>query len=174
VRAIAEMNLLIRACMELPVGLQLTSDPFREGWELVQREDAGELKKRMRTSGRNLIKIGDGILKIGLGDTSQEAIDCALKRALRMISERIPAVEVGEIRLTPYPWFCLARVTAFPYWIQQNSASLVPDRATLGAAAPRRGRPPRQADALDSAFASAIPRLTQELISSPGVQDDSR
>ncbi len=173
-RTIAEMNLLIRACMELPVGLHLTTDPFREGWELVQREDAGELKKRMRTSGRNLIRIGDGIQKSGLGDTSQEAIDRALQRALRMISERIPAVEVGQVSLTQYPWFCLARVTAIPYWIQQSSASLVPDRATLVAAARRRGRPPRQADALDSPFAGAIPRLTQELISYQGVQNDPR
>jgi hypothetical protein len=158
VRTIAEMNLLIRACVELPIGLQLTKHQFREGWKVVQPEDAGELKKWMRTSGRNFIKIGDGILKIGLGDTSEEAIERALQRALRMISEHIPAVEVGEIRLRRYPWFCLARVTALPYWIQQSSASPVPDRATLLAPALRRGRPRRQAVALDSQFASAIPR----------------
>jgi hypothetical protein len=107
VRTIAEMNLLIRACMELPAGLRLTTDQFREGWELVQPEDAGELKRRMRKSERSLIRIGDGILKSGLGDTSQEAVNCALKRALRMIGECIPAVEVGEINLTRYPWFCV-------------------------------------------------------------------
>jgi len=174
VRTIVEMNLLIRACMELPVGLQLTTDQFREGWELVQPEDAGELKRRMRKSERNLIRIGDGILKGGLGDTSREAINCAIKRALRMINERIAVVEVGEIKLTRYPWFCLARVTVFPFWIQLSSASEVPDRATLLAPAPRRGRPPCRADALDSQFAGAIPGLTQELISSPGVQNDSR
>jgi len=174
VRTISEMKLLIRARMELPVGLQLTTDQFPDGWELVEPKEAGELKKRMRTRGRNLIRIGDGIVKSGLGDTWQEAIDCALKRALRMIREPISAVEVGEIRLTRYPWFCLARVTAFPYWIQQSSASPAPDRATLLAPAPRRGRPPRQADALDSHFASAIPRLARELISSQGVQNDSR
>jgi hypothetical protein len=82
-------------------------------------------------------------------------------------------VEVGEIKLTRYPWFCLARVTVFPYWIQQSSASEMPDRATLLMPLRRRGRP-RQAYALDSPFVRAIPRLTQELISSPGVQNDSR
>jgi hypothetical protein len=174
VRTIAEMNLLIRACMELPAGLQLTTDQYRDGWELLQPEQAGELKRRMRTGERNLIRIGDGILKSGIGDTSQEAINCALKRALRMISERIPAVEVGEIKLMRYPWFRLARVTVFPYWIQQSSAAAVPDRATLLAPEPRRGPTPRQADALDSQFASAIPHLTQQLISSQGVQNDSR
>ena len=44
-RTIAEMNMLIRAWMELPAGLQLTTDQFREGWEIVQPEEAGELKK---------------------------------------------------------------------------------------------------------------------------------
>lgn len=164
-RTIAEMNLLVRARMELPDGLELATDQFREGWESVQSDDAGRLKKKMRASGWNFIKIGDGILKSGIGDTSQEAIAGALKHALRMISEHFPAVEVGDIRLTRYPWFCLARVTVFPYWIQQSSATAVPDRATLLASTPRRGRP-RQADALDMKSASGIPHLTQALISS--------
>ena len=63
---IAETDLLIRACMDLRVGRQLTTDQFRERWELVQPKDAGELKNRMRTSGRKFIKIGDGIVKSGL------------------------------------------------------------------------------------------------------------
>jgi hypothetical protein len=56
VRTIAEMNLPVRACLELPVGRQLTTDQFRESWELVQPEDAGKLKRGMQTSERNLIQ----------------------------------------------------------------------------------------------------------------------
>ena len=171
---ITEMNLLVRARMELPGGLELATYQFREGWESIQSEDAGRLKKKMRTSGWNFIKIGDGILKSGIGDTSQEAIAGALKLALRMVSEYFPAVEVGDISLKRYPWFCLARVTVSPYWIQRSSASPVSDRAAVLASAPRRGRPPRQADALDPQFASALPRLTQVPISSQEVQNDSR
>ena len=77
--------------MELPVGLELATDQFREGWESIQSEDAGRFKKIMRTRGWNFIKIGDRILKSGIGDTSQEAIACALKLALRMRSEHFPA-----------------------------------------------------------------------------------
>jgi len=174
VRTIAEMNMLIRVWMELPPGLQLTTDQFREGWEIVQPEEAGELKRRMRTSERKLIRIGDGILKNGLGGTSREAIDCALKRALRTISERVAAVEVGEIKLMRYPWFCLARVTVFPYWIQQSSGSEVPARAALLAPAPRRGRPPRQADLLDQTFAGDTLGLTHVPELSQRLQNDSR
>jgi len=58
VRTIAEMNMLIRAWMEVPAGLQLTTDQFREGWEIVQPEEAGELKRKMRTSERKLIRMG--------------------------------------------------------------------------------------------------------------------
>lgn len=78
-RTIAEMNLLVRARMEVPVGFKLATYEFREGWESIQSEDAVGLKKKMRTSGWNFIKIGDGILKSGIGDTSQEAIAGALK-----------------------------------------------------------------------------------------------
>jgi hypothetical protein len=165
VPTIAEINLLVRAHMELPVDLKLATCEFRDGWESIRPEDAGRLKKKMRTSGWNFIKIGDKILKSGIGDTSQEAIASALKLALRMISDRFAAAEVGDIRLTRYPWFCLASVTVFPYWIQRSSASPVPDRATLLEPAPRRGRP-RQAHALDMQFASDVPHLTQALISS--------
>lgn len=171
-RTIAEMSLLVRARMELPVGLELATDEFRAGWEFVQSGDAGELDKKLRTRGWNFVKIGDGLLKSGIGETSQEAIAGALNLALCKIGEHFPAVEVGNIILTRYPWFCLARVTVFPYWIQQSSVSPVPDRATLLAPAPRRGRPPRQADALDSQFAGAIPRLTQALSLSQGLQND--
>ena len=173
-RTIAEMDMLIRAWMELPAGLQLTTDQFREGWQIVQPEEAGELKKKMRTGEWNLIRTGDGILKSGLGDTSREAINCAIKRALRTISERIAAVEVGEIKLMRYPWFCLAGVTVFPYWIQQSSGSEMPDRATLLAPAPRRGRPPRQPDLLDQSFADDISGITQAPDLSQRLQNDSR
>lgn len=63
-RTIAEMNLLIRACVDRHC-LQLTADHFRKGWQLVQPEDAGELKRRMRASEWNFIRIGAGILKSG-------------------------------------------------------------------------------------------------------------
>jgi len=169
VPTITEMNLLVRARMELPGGLELATYQFREGWESIQSEDACRLKKKMRTSGWNFIKIGDGILNSGIGDTSQEAIAGALKLALRMISEHLPAVEVGDISLTRYPWFCLARVTVFPCWIQQSPASLVPDRVTLLRPAPRAAAAPsrcarfanRQRAVSSQTSADFIPRVAE-------------
>lgn len=122
-RTIAATDLFVRARMELPAGLELATDQFREGWKSIQPEDAGRLKREMRTSGWSFIKTGNGILGSGLGDTSQEAIAGALKLALRTISQHFPAVEVGDIRLTRYPWFCLASVIVYPYWIQQSPAA---------------------------------------------------
>ncbi len=56
-----------------------------------------------------------------MGDTSQEAINGALKLALRHVSERFNAAEVERIELTQYPWFFLARVRVYPYRIQQHA-----------------------------------------------------
>lgn len=170
-RTIAEMNLLVRVNMELPAGLKLATDEFREGWEFIQSEDAGWLDKKLRKRGWNFVKIGDGLLKTGIGETSQEAIAGALKLALCRVGELFPAAQVGKIKLTRYPWFCLARVRVYPYWIQRDPAIPAPNWM---APVPRRGRLPRQAEALDRQFAGAVPRLTQVLNSTQTLQDDSR
>ena len=117
-RKIAETNILLRARVELPSGLTLATEEFREGWDLVQTGKATGLRKKIQTLGWNFIKAGDGSLRSGVGDTSQEAIASALKLVLRRVSNDFNAVEVGHIQLTEYPWFFLARVWVNPYRIQ--------------------------------------------------------
>jgi len=123
-RAISELNLLLHASVELPSGLKLTTEEFEEGWSFVRRVDARRLGKRIHTRGWNFLRFGDGSLRSGVGDTSQEAIACALKLALRRVNNHSNAVEVEHIELTRYPWFFLARVRVYPYRIQQASTLL--------------------------------------------------
>jgi len=104
-RAIAELNVLLRTQIQLPVGLKLATDEFREGWNFVRSTDARRLEKRIQTRGWNFIKIADGELRSGVGETSQLAIASALKLALRRVSTHFNAVEVEHIELTQYPWF---------------------------------------------------------------------
>ena len=128
-RPIAELNMLLHTSAELPTGLKLAIDEFNEGWSFVRKVDAMRLKKRIQTRGWNFIRFADGLLRSGIGDTSQEAIAGALKLALRRMSGHSNAVEVEHIELTQYPWFFLARVRVFPYRIQQSS-TLVEIHAT--------------------------------------------
>jgi hypothetical protein len=128
-RTIAELNLLLHTTAELPTGLKLTTEEFEEGWSFIRRVDARKLEKRIHTRGWNFIRFAAGSLRSGIGDTSQEAIACALKLALRRVSNHSNAVEVEHIELTRYPWFFLARVRVYPYRIQESSAIEMPQSA---------------------------------------------
>ncbi len=173
-RKIAELNMLVRARIELPVGLKLATDEFREGWNFIWPEDTRWLKEQMQPRGWSLIKSCDGPLRSGVGETSQEAIASALKHALRFIGKNFHAVEVEQINLTAYPWFFLARVTVHPYWIQKGTALPVPDRAMSFAHSPRRRRLPHKSDGPYPEFASAIPQIRQMPISSQGSEEGLR
>lgn len=118
---IAQSQMLLRARTELPDGLRLATEEFREGWGLVRSTSALRLGKQFKERGWSFVMIADGSFRSGVGDTSQEAIGNALKLALRHISVRFNAVEVEHIELTQYPWFLLARVMVVPYEIQPSA-----------------------------------------------------
>jgi hypothetical protein len=162
--------MLLRARTELPDGLRLATDEFREGWNCVRSLDALNLQKAILTHGWNLIKIADGSLRSGVGETSQEAIASALKLALRRISTQFNAAEVEHIEMTQYPWFILARVRVYPYRIQQGAALPAPDESLPVPIVPRKRRLTPHAAALYPYFGSAMPQLKQMLISSRTAQ----
>jgi hypothetical protein len=170
VRSIAERNVLLRVRVELPEGIKLSTKEFQEGWSLARRVDAYRLEMRILTRGWNFIKIGDGSLRAGVGETSQEAIACALRLSLRCASERSNAMTFENIALTQYPWFFLARVRAHPYRIQKGVALPAPDDA---------GAPPtdfprkwsgREPVALHPHFGRAMPTLKETLVLSRSIQ----
>jgi hypothetical protein len=163
--SIAEQNMLLRAKTELPDGLKLATDEFREGWEFVRRYDACRLEKQIVRHGWNFIRIAEESLRSGVGETSQEAIASALKLTLRRISTHFNAVEVEHIELTQYPWFFLARVRVYPYRIQQGAVVPLPDEAAaMPMAARSRRLPPQSAEPFPH-FGSAMPMLKEMLVS---------
>jgi hypothetical protein len=165
-RTIAELNVLLRERIELPEGLKLSTDEFREGWSFIKRSDARRLEKRILKSGWNFIRIADGSLRSGVGDTSQEAIASALKLALRRVSTHFNAVEVERIELTRYPWFFLARVRVYPYRIQEDAVFAVPDEDLADAFAEKRAGSRHATDGgneMFPGFGSAMPMLKQML-----------
>jgi hypothetical protein len=124
---IAELIMLLRGRVELPDNLKLATEEFREGWNVVRSGGARRLDREIRRRGWHFIRIAEGSIRSGVGQTSQEAIAGALKLALRCLDKRFNAAEVEHIELKMYPWFFLARVTVYPYQIQQSAVLPVSD-----------------------------------------------
>jgi hypothetical protein len=131
---IDKLTTLLRGYIELPDCLKLETEEFREGWSFVQSGDMHWLDKRIRACGWHFIWIGEGLLKHGVGKTSEEAVASALKITLRRINKRFNAAEVELVEVKKYPWFFLAGVKVHACQIQQSSvlssfSGVTPQRA---------------------------------------------
>jgi hypothetical protein len=163
---IVESNVLLRAQAELPIGFKMATEEFRDGWNRIRSGGAHRLERKVRTRGWNFIRIADGTLRSGVGETSQKAIASALKLALRRVDARSSAVEVERIELTQYPWFFLARVRVNPYRIQEAAVLPLPDGAAAASPASRESRSSPHVAKHYPQIAGAIPMLKEMLISS--------
>ena len=165
-RKIAEMNVLLREHIQLPAGLKLATDEFREGWNFLKPTDGNRLEKRVLKRGWSFIKMADGLLRSGVGKTAQEAVDCALKLTLRRVSEHFNAAKIERIELTKYPWFTLARVSVYPYLIQKGAVLPVPDQTPTTAVMLGRKRTNTYTAELFPGFGNSMPVLREILVTS--------
>jgi hypothetical protein len=168
--AIAETNMLIRMQSELPEGMELRAQEFREGWSFVGIGDSRLLEKKLLKEGWKFIKIEDGWMRSGVGETAQAAIANALNLSLRHVSEHFNAVEVSHIEWTQYPWFFVAKVMVNPCRIQEGAILPVPDEALPPATTLRPRLLPANAAALFPQFGSAMPMLKELLVLSRSAQ----
>jgi hypothetical protein len=166
---IAESNVLLRAHAELPLGFRVATEEFRDGWNRMRSGGAGRIKKKVQTRGWNFIKISDGTLRSGVGETSQAAIASALKLALRHVDQQSNAVEIERIELTKYPWFFLARVRVFPYRIQLEAVLPVSDMPVQIEMDARHRKLSPQLAVQFPQFGGVMPMLKQMLTSSRSV-----
>lgn len=171
---IAELNMLVRGQVKLPIGLSLTMGEFCEGWCFVQKTNAERLKKKVHALGWSCIRINDGVVRSGVGPTLKEATASALKLTLRCIDAPFNSVEVEHIEITQYPWFFLARVCVSPYLIQQSAILPVSEDAAYLSETLRRRRLRRNAAMQFPTFGADIPQLRQMLISSRAVTTKAR
>jgi hypothetical protein len=162
---IAELNMLLRERVELPVGFKLATEEFREGWNFMRTGDVHRLERKIQTRGWHFIKIADGLLRSGVGDTAQQAIASGLKLVLRRVSAHFNAVEVEHIALTRYPWFYLARVRVYAYRIQEGAVMPVSDEAPPEPVRMRSRRATNEGAAMHARFECAMPLLRDRLIS---------
>jgi hypothetical protein len=156
-RNIIELAMLIRGFVRLPGDLELVTEEFAEGWSFVQSGDSHWLDKEIRARGWHFIWIAEALLRSGVGKTEQKATASALKVALRCVSERFNAAQVGHVEVSKYPGFFLARVKIYPYQIQQSATLFVSNEA----AAPLMS-PPVEAAAI---IGPQVPPTTQRDLS---------
>jgi hypothetical protein len=165
-RKITEMTILLREQVELPDGFELATDAFHEGWNLARSVDAQRLEEKIHSQGWHSIRIAEGLLRNGVGKTSQQATECALMLALRHVGTLFNVAEVEHIELSEYPWFFLARVQIYPFRIQQSAILPLPDHYEPVPIKPRQRRLPLHATALYPHFGSDVPLLKHMLVSS--------
>jgi hypothetical protein len=115
---ISESNVLLRADVPLPAGFKVATDEFHQGWNRMRSGGAGRLDKKIKARGWSFTRAPGGTLRSGVGKTAQEAIGSALCQALAEMDQDSHAVEVGQMQVTSYPWFFVARVRVEPYRIQ--------------------------------------------------------
>jgi hypothetical protein len=131
-RDIAELTVLLRVRTEMPEGLKLTRDEFREGWNRLRTGNAKGLEKKIKAHKWDFTPVAKCTMAAGMGETSQRAIACALDHALAQVGADLDAIEVRNIQSTQYPWFWLARVSVYAFRIQPRE----PVAATEGVSLP--------------------------------------
>jgi hypothetical protein len=166
---ITESDVLLRAKVEMPSGCILATDEFDAGWKRMRTGGVARLGKKIQTRGWSFLRVTDGALRSGVGDTSQKAIACALSLALRQINSQSNAIEIEQIELTQYPWFFLARVRVYPYRIQQGVELPMLDEAVPAPITPGRRRIAK-ASGLFEGMGSAMPMPT-EMFTGSGVSE---
>ena len=167
---IAAWTMLLRVQTELPAGLEVTTDRFSDGWQCVQAGDTERFKEEIQVRGWSYIMHAGGLLGNGVEDTSQEAIDSAVKVVLCHIGQRFNAVEIEHIELTQYPWFYLARVGVRIYRIQPDAAMPAADISGDRRINRSTRRLPRQPSVLYPQFESVLPAVRELLVLSRSVQ----
>ena len=167
---ISERNILLREQVELPEGLSLSTQVFREGWNFARLVNARRLERKLHIRGWNFIGLSECKLRSGVGDTSQEAIASALRMALRHVGGVFNAAGIEHVELTQYPWFYLARVSVSPYRIQQGDSLPVADNTEIMPTVARHRRLPSNSAALFPHFGSSMPMLKELLITSKQAQ----
>ena len=165
---ITETSMLIRAQIELPAGLKLKMHGFGRGWNFVQSEDARPLENHVLHQGWKLIRVVDGWMRSGVGETTHAAVRNALKLALRVVSPDFNAVDVGYVECTRYPKFVLASVIINPYRIQREAMIPISDEVSYPRTSLGTRLLPHDAPALFPDFANTIPALKQMFMLSHG------
>ncbi len=168
---ISKSTMLLRTGVDLPTGLGVATEEFREGWSFVRTGNAKRLERKIHARGWCFMKVANAVMRSGVGETAQQATASALRLVLRPVKECFSAVEIEHVGLTQYPWFFLVRIRVYPYLIQRDI--VVPARVD---AEPLPFVSQQVRSSLyvpDFPFCSPVPQLKQMLVLSQGSESSA-
>ncbi|MGB8098412.1 MAG: hypothetical protein WCF17_14750 [Terracidiphilus sp.] len=119
------MNLhtvFIREDCILPDQCDVRKEPFCKGWTAVIGVLASELNASIRSAGWHFMWMTDSRSSSGLGATPEVAIHRALVNALKRVSNRFNAAELGSLQVTNCLGLKIARVMLQTRQIQRRSS----------------------------------------------------
>jgi hypothetical protein len=106
----------------LPGGFRLKQERFNKSWMSAGDISSTGLDATLRRSGWQFRWILSGCSRIGCGRTEASAVSHATTRALSRIGDGFNAAEVDLVRVSIYPGFRIARVTAHARQISEIAA----------------------------------------------------
>lgn len=112
---------LREGCM-LPDQVELSLGPFCSGWTEVIGVIAPELDASIRSAGWHFMWMTDSRSSRGLGATPEIAVRRAAVNALKRVSGRFNAAELGSFQVTKFLGLQIARVVLNSRQIQSRSS----------------------------------------------------
>jgi len=104
--------MFVRSGCLLPGGFRLKQERFNHGWMLAGEISTSGLDATLRRSGWHFRSFIFSCSRFGCGKTEASAISHATTRALHRIADKFNVAEVDRVRVSNYPGFRIARVTA--------------------------------------------------------------
>jgi len=106
----------------LPDNVDFAQTSFCEGWMTVGATTVNTMDRVIRRAGWHFVCLVESAAGIAAGLSEETASNNAAVLALHRISARFNTAELGHVRVTRYPGFCVAKVTLRTRQIQQQTS----------------------------------------------------
>lgn len=124
-------SIFLRKGCRLPAGFGLRQERFNDGWMSAGDISSPGLDMALRGLGWRFLWIEKASTRFGFGRTDVAALSHATTRALERIGDRFNAAEVDSVRMSAFPGFRTARVTAHARQIQKQTSPGAVDPVTI-------------------------------------------
>jgi hypothetical protein len=124
-------SIFLRRNCRLPDGFRLALERFNDGWMLAGDISTPGLDVALRNAGWHFLWIAKASTRFGYGRTELAALSQATTRALDRIGDRFNVAEVDSVRMSGFPGFRIARVTAHARQILEQASPSATDPVTI-------------------------------------------
>lgn len=124
-------SIFLRKGCRLPDGFRLAQERFNDGWMWAGDISTAGLNVALRGAGWHFLWIEKASTRFGYGRTEGAALSQATTRALDRLGDRFNAAEVDSVKMSAFPGFRIARVTAHARQILEQASPNAIDPVTI-------------------------------------------